>query len=64
MKTIGEVARQIGVSPQTLREWERAGLIPKATRLFPLARWRAWQEGEVKRIRDFASKQASQRATR
>ena len=30
--TISELARRAGVTPRTLRHWERLGLLPKATR--------------------------------
>ena len=47
--TIGEVARQAGVSVETLRRWEEARLIPPAQRKY-IARWRVWQPKDVKVI--------------
>ena len=30
---IGEVAKRLGLTPETLRNWEKQGLIPKAKRV-------------------------------
>ncbi len=60
MKSIGQVAKEVGVSAQTLREWEKAGLIPPAKRQFPLARWRVWDERAVQKIKEFASKRIAE----
>ena len=45
--TIRDVARQIGVHPETIRRWERAGLIEHATRRFGR---RVYDEADVRRI--------------
>jgi len=48
-QTIGQVAEKMGVSAQTLRRWEAAGLIPPAKRRF-IARWRTWTDSDVEKI--------------
>ncbi len=60
MKSIGQVAKEVGVSDQTLREWEKAGLIPKAKRQYPLARWRVWDDKSICKIKEFVSKRVPQ----
>lgn len=48
-QTIGQVARRVGVSAETLRRWEAEGLIPSAKRQF-IANWRVWTEQDVEAI--------------
>lgn len=45
-RTIGQVATKVGVSTETLRRWEKGGLIPSAKRQF-IANWRVWTDEEV-----------------
>lgn len=48
MLTIGELARRLGVSADTLKRWEENGKIPKPRRT--IGGWRIYSEDEVKRI--------------
>ncbi len=45
--TVRDVARQIGVHPETIRRWERSGLIDHATRRCGR---RVYDEADVRRI--------------
>ncbi len=45
--TVRDVARQIGVHPETIRRWERSGLIEQATRRCGR---RVYDESDVQRI--------------
>ena len=49
MLRIGEMARAIGVSPDTLRYYERMGLLPKVERT--AAGYREYPEGSLERVR-------------
>ena len=44
-----EVADHFGVSNETLRRWEKQGLIPMPTRI-NLNKWRTWSERDLKKI--------------
>ena len=47
--TIGELARLVHRHPDTLRDYERRGIIPPAAR-DPINRFRLWSEEEVEDI--------------
>jgi len=47
--SIGQVAKKVRVSTETLRRWEADGLIPPAKRKF-IAKWRTWTATEVEVI--------------
>ena len=46
---IGELAELLHRHPDTLRRYERAGLIPKARR-DPYSKWRVWNAEEVEEL--------------
>jgi len=50
--TIADAAKLVGVSPSTLRNYERQGLIPKAKRI-NLNRIRAYTNEDVEAIKQF-----------
>ena len=52
LHTIGQVAAQLGVSDQTLRNWERQGLIPKVERRLLDSR-RVYTDRDIKTIGEF-----------
>jgi len=47
---ITEVARRVNRHPNTLRKYERLGLIPKARR-DPITNWRYWKEEDILELR-------------
>jgi DNA-binding transcriptional MerR regulator len=49
--SIGEVARQLEICPQTLRNWEKKGFIPKPHRS-PIDR-RLYSSENIKQIQDY-----------
>ena len=49
MWTVGKVAEYLGLHPDTLRRYEKRGLIPRAFRS-PLNGYRVWSEEEVGEI--------------
>ena len=49
--TITEAARTIGVRPETIKRWERAGKIPTAKRDW--RNWRVYVEQDIQVLRDF-----------
>jgi len=51
--SIGEVARLVGVTTQTLKNWESAGLLPKSFRV-GLKKSRKWNELQLALILEFA----------
>lgn len=50
--TIGQVAKKLGVSASSLRNWEQNGLIPRARRN-TLRKVRIYTEPQVKQIEEF-----------
>lgn len=50
--TVSEVARRLGISPSTIKNWERAGYIPKARRV-NLNRVRIYTESQIQAIEAF-----------
>lgn len=50
MLTIGKLAALLGLHPDTIRKYERHGLIPAANRS-PLNGYRVWAEEDVETIR-------------
>ncbi len=58
--SIGVAARSVGVSPQTLRDWETRELIPRAARLEGLDR-RLYSLDDVEAIRQVREAQRRQR---
>lgn len=48
-----EIAKLVGVTPETIKHWEEMGCIPEASRL-GLQRKRIWSEWKVQRILEFA----------
>lgn len=48
-----QVAELVGVAPETIKNWELAGYIPKSARM-GLQRKRVWSEWKVERILEFA----------
>mgnify|MGYP001065928272 CR=1 FL=1 len=51
--SIGVIAKEVGVTPQTLREWEKESLIPQANRQF-INRWRVWNAEDLELIKRVA----------
>lgn len=49
-----EVATLVGVSTQTLRLWEDAGVIPASSR--DENEYRYWVEDEIEKIKEYADK--------
>ena len=52
--TIRQVAEQVGVHPDTIRRWLRAGKVPEPDR--DRNRWRVFTEDEIETIRGFANR--------
>ncbi len=50
--TVSEVARRLGVSPSTIKNWEQAGYIPKARRV-KLNRVRIYTESQIQAIEEY-----------
>ena len=51
MLTTGKLATALGLHPDTIRRYEREGLIPPAKRS-PRNGYRFWKEEDVKRIQE------------
>ena len=49
--SIGQAASLLGVSKESLRSWERQGLIPKPQRI--LTNLRRYSDADIKAIREF-----------
>jgi len=49
MRTTGQIAKLLSVHPDTVRNYERAGLIPPARRS-PLNGYRVWSEEDYQAI--------------
>ena len=50
--TIGEVAKRLGISPSTIKNWEEAGYIPKARRN-TLRKVRIYREPQIQQIEEY-----------
>lgn len=50
MLTIGKIATILGLHPDTIRRYEREGLIPPAQRS-PMNGYRIWSQQDVARVR-------------
>ena len=50
--TVGEVAKGLGISPSTLRNWEQNGSIPKARRV-GLNKVRVYTDSQIQTIEKF-----------
>lgn len=50
MLNISDTAKLVDRHPQTLRDYEKAGIIPPARR-DPISGWRVYDRGEISRIR-------------
>lgn len=50
---IGEVAKRVGKTPQTIKRWEEAGKISKAKKS-KSSGWRVYTEEQVKVIEKYA----------
>lgn len=50
---VTEIARQIGVTPMTIKNWEGRGCIPQAQRM-GIDRRRVWDSDQVQTILQFA----------
>jgi excisionase family DNA binding protein len=50
--TVGEVAKRLGVSPSTIKLWEKAGSIPKARRV-RLNKVRVFTESQIRVIEEY-----------
>ncbi len=61
--SIGVAARSVGVSPQTLRDWEARALIPPAARLEGMDR-RLYSIADVEAIRQIRQVREAQRRQR
>ena len=48
--SIGQAAKELGVSKETLRRWEAAGKVPKAKR-DPMSNYRYWTQQDVERLK-------------
>jgi len=48
-----EIGKMIGVTPDTIKNWEKMGMIPEATRIGLQKKW-VWGEWKVLRILEFA----------
>lgn len=51
--SVNRVAGLIGVTPETIKNWERMRYIPESSRI-GLQRKRVWGEWKVQRILEFA----------
>ena len=54
--SVGQVARELGMSTETLKKWENAGLIPQAQRRH-LNKWRYWSIEDFERIKQVVEAQ-------
>ena len=50
--TVSEVAKRLGISPSTIKGWERAGYIPKARRI-NLNKIRVYAESQIQEIETY-----------
>ena len=50
--TVGQVAKRLGLSPSTIKNWERSGSIPKARRI-KLNKIRVYTESQIQVIEEF-----------
>lgn len=57
--TIGEVAKEVGISIQTIKRWEMVGKIPCACRL-ESNKWRVFSTEQVSKITKYANKMKDQ----
>ncbi len=48
---VGSLAAMLGVSPTTVREWEAAGVVPRAGRIEPRSQ-RVWATSDLATIRE------------
>jgi DNA-binding transcriptional MerR regulator len=51
--SIGQVAKMLGVSRESLRSWERQGFIPKPMRI--LNNLRRYTDADIEAIKEFLS---------
>jgi DNA-binding transcriptional MerR regulator len=51
MLTIGKIAAVLGVHPDTIRNYEKRGIIPRARRS-PINGYRIWEPKDLDRIRE------------
>ncbi len=51
MLTIGKIAAVLGVHPDTVRNYEKRGIIPRARRS-PINGYRIWEPKDLDRIRE------------
>jgi DNA-binding transcriptional MerR regulator len=51
MLTIGKIAAVLGVHPDTVRNYERRGIIPRARRS-PINGYRIWEPEDLDRMRE------------
>ena len=51
MLTTGKIAAALGVHPDTIRNYEKRGIIPVARRS-PVNGYRIWDEEDLQRMRD------------
>ena len=50
--TVSEVAKRLGISPSTIKNWERTGYIPRARRV-KLNRVRVYTESQIQTIEEY-----------
>jgi len=62
MITIGEIARQLGVSADTLKRWEDQGKIPKPQRT--IGDWRIYSDDEANQLKGILKQQVGMRHKR
>ncbi len=60
--TIRDAARLIGVSPSTLRAWDRAGKLKAARN--PMNKYRLYRREDIEALLAGVQKQATERGTR
>lgn len=44
---VGDASRRFGVSPQTIRNWEQAGIVPIGMRLGGPSGYRVWRAADL-----------------
>jgi excisionase family DNA binding protein len=62
MATIGEVARRLGVSSDSIRRWEDEGKIPKPRRT--CGGWRTYTDSEIDELKKAVAQHVEGKQTR
>ncbi|MDR4503229.1 MAG: helix-turn-helix domain-containing protein [Candidatus Scalindua sp.] len=57
MKTITEVAKKLGITPRTIKRWEKTGKVKKAKRNY--RGWRVYDKFDVEELKRYIGKEAN-----